>query len=234
MILRALHARGILDISSQETHPGGDSIVDTIQFRLSLKPGQTVEVNDEYRSLKNIDSAINAGLLEVVSYNSDVDSGVAQEELNESVVDKHSELDDDEPEKHRLINDSIESTVTLWSSDKTAEEIDKLLSAFTPTTQTTDYSAQIGDHVLCDNATAMTITLPQSSSSTSGKLIIVKNVNYGIVAIDAYGNETIDNDKTIYLSDIWESVVLINSGTGWYIAVRDISDEDWSSESSST
>lgn len=231
MILRALHTRGILDISSQEVYPGGESIVDTIQFRLSLKPGQTVEVNDTYRSLRNINNAINAGLLEVVSYNSAPNSNVTQEELESSLITSHSGLTDDEPEKHRLINDSVESTTTLWSSDKIREEVEQLLTAFSPIVRTTDYSASIGDHILCNTATALTVTLPQSSASIEGKLIIVKNINTGIVAIDAYGDETIDNDKTIYLSEIWESVILINSGSGWYIALRDIGEEDWSSES---
>jgi hypothetical protein len=68
MILRALHTKGILDVSSQETHRNrGSAGEDFLHFRLSLKPGQVVEVDDRYRRLKNIDSAINAGLLEVIS-----------------------------------------------------------------------------------------------------------------------------------------------------------------------
>jgi hypothetical protein len=75
MILRALHSGGKLDISSQETHRDkGASGEDFLQFRLTLVPDQTVTVDDRYRRLKNIDQAINAGLLEVVSLDSDVTS----------------------------------------------------------------------------------------------------------------------------------------------------------------
>lgn len=63
---------------------------------------------------------------------------------------------------------------------------------------------------------------------------VIKNVNTGQTAIDAYGSESIDNNKTIYLSQVWESVVLANSGTGWYIILRDVYETDWSSESSTS
>jgi len=82
MILRALHSRGILDISSQETHyDRGAANLDHIQFRLSLKPNQTVEVKNEFIRLKNIDQAINAGLLEVLSYDNNLDASVTQAQL---------------------------------------------------------------------------------------------------------------------------------------------------------
>lgn len=64
MHLRALHTAGQLDISSQEQLQGESEV-----FRLALWPGQVVYVKDHWRYLKNIDSAINCGLLEVVDYN---------------------------------------------------------------------------------------------------------------------------------------------------------------------
>lgn len=76
MILRALHPAGYLDISSQEMLHG-----ELVVFRRSLQPGQTIEVIDDYRALKNIDSAIKSGLLELVSYDKDATSHVMQEEL---------------------------------------------------------------------------------------------------------------------------------------------------------
>jgi len=63
MILQALHTSGRLDVSSQESLQGEEEV-----FRLTLKPGQIVEVKDHWRYLKNIDTAINAGLLKVLSY----------------------------------------------------------------------------------------------------------------------------------------------------------------------
>lgn len=64
MLLRALHTSGKLDISSLEQLQG-----ETETFRLALDPGQVVCVKDHWRYLKNIDSAIDCGLLEVVEYN---------------------------------------------------------------------------------------------------------------------------------------------------------------------
>jgi len=90
MILRALHSSGKLDISSQETHKnGGDSLEDSVPFRLTLLPDQTVTISDRYRRLKNIEAAINAGLLEVVSYDSSADSDVAQEEVGSGTGDEN-------------------------------------------------------------------------------------------------------------------------------------------------
>jgi len=81
MKLRALHTSGILDVSSQESLQGEIEV-----FRLALKPGQIVEVKDHWRYLKNIDSAINCGLLEVIEYNySHVGEEVTHAELNETV-----------------------------------------------------------------------------------------------------------------------------------------------------
>lgn len=65
MKLRALHTSGILDISSQEALQVYN---ESEPFRLALKPGQVVEVEDHWRKLKNIDNAITCGLLEVVEY----------------------------------------------------------------------------------------------------------------------------------------------------------------------
>jgi hypothetical protein len=82
MILQALHTSGRLDISSQESLQGEEEV-----FRLTLKPGQTVEVKDHWRYLKNIDSAIAAGLLKVVEYNfSHKGEEVTHAELDETVA----------------------------------------------------------------------------------------------------------------------------------------------------
>lgn len=98
---------------------------------------------------------------------------MAQEEVNQSVVNRHSELTDNEPEKHRLIDDSIESTIALWSSQKIQAEIEKLISSFTPRIINGNFTASIGDYILSDTATSLVVDLPQSSASTSGKLIIM-------------------------------------------------------------
>lgn len=84
MILRALHTSGILDISSQEAlHVYNESE----PFRVALRPGQVVEVEDHWRKLKNIHNAINAGLLEVVAYDyANVGEEVTHAELEERLA----------------------------------------------------------------------------------------------------------------------------------------------------
>jgi hypothetical protein len=85
MILRALHTSGVLDISSQEALQVYNELE---PFRLSLKPGQVVEVEDHWRKLKNIDNAIVCGLLEVVEYNySRVGEEVTHAELEERLAE---------------------------------------------------------------------------------------------------------------------------------------------------
>ena len=65
MIITATSAlKGILDLSSgerlQETNP-----VEKIPFRLYLKPGQTVNVEDHFYTLRNVQSALAAGLINI-------------------------------------------------------------------------------------------------------------------------------------------------------------------------
>ncbi len=84
MRLRALHTAGVLDISSQEQLHVYNEME---PFRLALRPGQVVEVEDHWRKLKNIHNAINAGLLEVIEYNySNVGEEVTHAELEERLA----------------------------------------------------------------------------------------------------------------------------------------------------
>ena len=76
MLLKARHTSGWLDIGSQEKIES-----EVINFRRCLLPGQVVEVPDEYRSFRNIDSAIKCRLLEVVNYDNSPGSLVVNDEL---------------------------------------------------------------------------------------------------------------------------------------------------------
>lgn len=80
MILRALHTEGFLDISSLEQIEG-----ETGSFRLTLSPGQVVEINNKWRGLRNIQGAIDRGLLEVVSYDQ-TDGGLLVHEQFEQLL----------------------------------------------------------------------------------------------------------------------------------------------------
>jgi hypothetical protein len=82
MIIRSLKTKGILDLSSQNIHPDKNLPIEEFKhLPLSLGPGQSIEIDDRYRRLKNIDLAISAGLIEVVSYDSSPTSTVIQEEV---------------------------------------------------------------------------------------------------------------------------------------------------------
>jgi hypothetical protein len=82
MKLKALHKKGKLDISSSTTL-GRES--EEVDFRLSLSPGQIVTVSDKWRKLKNIDSAINSGYLEVLSYDDSPGVEVIQDKASTTV-----------------------------------------------------------------------------------------------------------------------------------------------------
>jgi hypothetical protein len=70
MILRAAVFNGYLDISAPEVL-GADL---TWNFRRTVMSGEVFRVPDEYYRFPNIKNAINAGLLEVISYDSDPDA----------------------------------------------------------------------------------------------------------------------------------------------------------------
>lgn len=80
MILRAKHNFGFLDIGSRE-----GTIEEQDPFRLALKPGQVVSVADKYRKLRNIDTAISQGLLEVISYDPSPGVEVIQDKASKTV-----------------------------------------------------------------------------------------------------------------------------------------------------
>jgi len=85
MILKALHKAGWLDIGAQERIER-----ELINFRRCLSPGQLIDVPDEYRYFKNIDSAIRCKLLEVVNYDSSPGSLVVNGELEKILFDSSS------------------------------------------------------------------------------------------------------------------------------------------------
>jgi hypothetical protein len=65
MIITATPAlQGILDLSSGERLQE-DNPVEKIPFRLYLKPGQTVTVEDHFYTLRNIQNALKAGLIQI-------------------------------------------------------------------------------------------------------------------------------------------------------------------------
>lgn len=84
------------------------------------------------------------------------------------------------------------------------------------TTKTDDYTATSEDNViLCNKATAMTITLPEASGH-EGRVYNIKNINIGTVTVDADGSQTIDGNLTVNLAQ-YDSLTIISDTLGWYI-----------------
>lgn len=89
---------------------------------------------------------------------------------------------------------------------------------FKTATKLADYTALATDCVLLCNATIapMTITLPVG---VAGRFYLLKKIDVSDnkVTIDANGTETIDGATEIELTDQYESVMLVNSGSEWGI-----------------
>ena len=78
MILKALSFPGYLDVSSPERLGAEEP---AIVYRRTVVAGQIFTVPDEYYGFPNIKNAINAGLLQVISYDSAPESLVINAEL---------------------------------------------------------------------------------------------------------------------------------------------------------
>lgn len=101
-------------------------------------------------------------------------------------------------------------TSTLSVTGSTAHSI---------TTKTASYTATANDYsIVCNNAGAITITLPAASGAT-GRVYVIKKISAGgnNVTIDPNASETIDGATTRVLTTQYESVLIQCDGTSWYI-----------------
>lgn len=90
-----------------------------------------------------------------------------------------------------------------------------LIEKFTTATDTITLDAT-HNIIYCNKATAMTINLP-AVAGCSGRIYTIKNINTGIVTIDANGSETIDGELTFTLLSRYKSVTVQSNGSAWYI-----------------
>ena len=70
-------------------------------------------------------------------------------------------------------------------------------------------------NVLCNSASALTVTLP-AASTNSGRVYVITNINSGTVTIDANASETINGALTQALLQ-WQCVKLLCNGSNWFI-----------------
>ena len=70
--------------------------------------------------------------------------------------------------------------------------------------------------ILCDKATAMTVNLPATTGS--GRELVIKNINTGMVTVDGNLSDTIDGVATILLASQYDSITIVDGATNkWYI-----------------
>ena len=77
MKIKALHPKGLLDLSSSSVRTEESEIG---KLRLVLKPGDIREIDDRFRNLSTIDNAISKGQIKVISYDGSLKSFLMQEE----------------------------------------------------------------------------------------------------------------------------------------------------------
>lgn len=106
-------------------------------------------------------------------------------------------------------------TITLGGTTSrtlstTGGRIEKLSTITTSTTLDATYH-----NVLCNSASALTVTLP-AAASNSGRVYVIKNINTGTVTVDGNASETIDGDTTYALTQ-YQSIKILCNGSNWFI-----------------
>lgn len=88
---------------------------------------------------------------------------------------------------------------------------------FTAVTKVADYVATISDNVIvCNRATAMTITLPVATAS--GKILWIKSIGVGAVTVDGNGGDTIDGSATQTLNQ-WDAIAICDYAANAWVVI---------------
>lgn len=89
--------------------------------------------------------------------------------------------------------------------------------AGTISVQTSSYTVVAGvEVVVCNLATAMTVTFPAATGS--GRYFSVKNINTGAVTLDGNSSETIDGSQTLMLGQ-WDSLTALDYASGRWVII---------------
>jgi hypothetical protein len=115
------------------------------------------------------------------------------------------------PTNRRFVGQADTTTSLVASPDP---PIPAVPSITVTATKTANYTAVVGDYVVCNGT--FTVALP-TAASISGQLIDVKNIGTGIITVDPAGSETVDAAATITIPQQYQEVTLISDGTNWYI-----------------
>jgi len=87
------------------------------------------------------------------------------------------------------------------------------------TAVTSNYTVGEDDYVVDATTGSFPITLPTAVGIT-GKNYLIKNSGSGVITVDGYGSETIDDEISLILNQ-YGSVQLISDGINWIIAGAD-------------
>lgn len=71
-------------------------------------------------------------------------------------------------------------------------------------------------YYLNNGASPVTVNLP-AVATCDGLEIVLKRLGTGTITVDASGNETIDGNETLTISQLYSSVTLTATSAGWYI-----------------
>lgn len=84
-------------------------------------------------------------------------------------------------------------------------------------TKTDSYTATTEDGlIVCNKATAMTITLPVASGT--GKILHIKNIGAGLVTVDGDTGDTIDGSTTAGLVQ-WDSITIMDYAANSWVVI---------------
>ena len=88
---------------------------------------------------------------------------------------------------------------------------------FSTRTETATYTVAAGDYVInCNKTSAMTVNLPAASGS--GRILVIKNINTGVVTVDGNSGDTIDGETTQALNQ-WDSMTVIDYVVGGWVII---------------
>lgn len=111
------------------------------------------------------------------------------------------------------------TTGRIWTAQRVAQAIDARALTGNESIKTADYTivkADQGDLIVANSTAAMTFTLTAAATLGTNFMVMVKNVNTGVLTIDANGSETIDGSLTYTLNNN-ESLILGCNGSTWRI-----------------
>jgi hypothetical protein len=107
---------------------------------------------------------------------------------------------------------------SLWFTDDVAGNYE-VASVYSLVSKTANYTAVIGEVVLCDpSGGGFTITLP-TAADVSGKTIVVKNTttSTNTITVDTTSSQTMDGETSLTINEAYKSLTFISDGSNWSI-----------------